>query len=31
MKKIEENEEFTGKTFVLTGSLEIFSREEAKE
>ena len=31
MKKIEENEEFTGKTFVLTGSLEILSREEAKE
>ena len=30
-KKIEENEEFTGKTFVLTGSLEILSREEAKE
>ena len=31
LKKIEENEEFTGKTFVLTGSLEILSREEAKE
>ena len=31
MKQIEENEDFTGKTFVLTGSLEIFSREEAKE
>jgi len=31
MKKIEENEDFTGKTFVLTGALEIFSREEAKE
>ena len=31
MKKVEKNEEFTGKTFVLTGSLEIFSRDEAKE
>lgn len=30
-KKIENNEEFTNKTFVLTGTLQIFSREEAKE
>ncbi len=30
-QKVEENETFTGKTFVLTGSLEIFTREEAKE
>ena len=28
---IEENEEFSGKTFVLTGSLELFTREEAEE
>ena len=30
-KKVEENELFSQKTFVLTGSLEIFTREEAKE
>ena len=30
-KKVEENELFTNKTFVLTGSLEIFTRDEAKE
>ena len=30
-KEIEENEIFSGKTFVLTGTLEIFTREEAKE
>lgn len=30
-QKVEESESFTGKTFVLTGSLEIFTREEAKE
>lgn len=30
-EKIEEKEEFNGKTFVLTGSLEIFTREEAEE
>ena len=30
-QKIEENELFSGKTFVLTGSLEIFTRDEAKE
>jgi len=29
-EKIEEKEEFSGKTFVLTGSLEIFTREEAE-
>lgn len=28
---IVENEEFSGKSFVLTGSLTIFTREEAKE
>ena len=28
---VEENETFSGKTFVLTGSLEIFTRDEAKE
>ena len=28
---IEENESFSGKTFVLTGSLQIFTRDEAKE
>ena len=27
----EVREEFFGKTFVLTGSLEIFTREEAEE
>ena len=30
-EKVENNELFTGKTFVLTGSLEIFTREEAEE
>ncbi len=30
-KKVEENELFANKTFVLTGSLELFTREEAKE
>ena len=30
-EKIEEKEDFAGKTFVLTGSLEIFTREEAEE
>ena len=29
--KIKESIDFSGKTFVLTGSLEIFTREEAKE
>ena len=29
-EKIEEKEDFAGKTFVLTGSLEIFTREEAE-
>ena len=29
-EKIEEKEDFAGKTFVLTGSLEIFAREEAE-
>lgn len=30
-QEIEENESFSGKTFVLTGSLTIFSRDEAEE
>ena len=30
-QKIEKNENFFGKTFVLTGSLQIFTRDEAKE
>ncbi len=30
-QKIEENEEFAGKTFVLTGSLTLFTRDEASE
>ncbi|MBR2678495.1 MAG: NAD-dependent DNA ligase LigA [Bacilli bacterium] len=30
-QKVIENEMFSGKTFVLTGSLEIFTRDEAKE
>ena len=30
-KKVEENENFAGKSFVLTGSLTIFTREEAQE
>ncbi len=29
-EKIEEKEDFAGKTFVLTGSLELFSRDEAE-
>ena len=28
--KVEVNEDFNNKTFVLTGSLEIFTREEAE-
>ena len=30
-KKVEENDIFANKTFVLTGSLTIFTREEASE
>ena len=30
-EKVVNNEIFAGKTFVLTGSLEIFTREEAEE
>ena len=30
-KAIEKDDNFYGKTFVLTGSLEIFTRDEAKE
>ena len=30
-QKVEENELFTGKSFVLTGSLTMFTRDEAKE
>ncbi len=30
-QEIIENEEFSGKSFVLTGSLTIFTRDEAKE
>ena len=30
-QKVEENVEFAGKTFVLTGSLTIFTRDEAEE
>ena len=30
-KKIEKDDNFFGKTFVLTGSLELFTRDEAKE
>ena len=29
-QKVEENEEFAGKTFVLTGSLTLFTRDEAE-
>jgi len=29
--KVKEKEEFKNKTFVLTGSLQIFTRDEAKE
>lgn len=30
-QEVQENEDFSNKTFVLTGSLEIFTREEAEE
>ena len=30
-QEVVENEEFSGKSFVLTGSLTMFTREEAKE
>ena len=30
-EKVVKNDNFSGKTFVLTGSLEIFTREEAEE
>ena len=30
-KQLEEKEEFAGKTFVLTGSLTLFTRDEAEE
>lgn len=30
-EKVKESEEFNNQTFVLTGSLEIFTREEAEE
>ena len=30
-EKVINNEAFAGKTFVITGSLEIFTREEAEE
>lgn len=30
-QKIEYNKEFSGKSFVLTGTLQIYSREEAQE
>ena len=30
-QKVEENENFSGKTFVLTGSLTLYTREEAQE
>lgn len=30
-KKVETNEEFSGKSFVLTGTLTKFTRDEAKE
>ena len=30
-QKVEENELFAGKTFVLTGSLTLFTRDEAQE
>ena len=29
--EVQTNDNFTGKTFVLTGSLESFTRDEAKE
>ena len=30
VSSVQEKEEFTGKTFVLTGKLEIYKRDEAK-
>ena len=30
-QEVEENSEFNGKTFVLTGTLKLFTREEAEE
>lgn len=30
-QEVEENSEFNGKTFVLTGSLQLFTREEAEK
>lgn len=30
-QEVEENSKFNGKTFVLTGSLQLFTREEAEE
>ena len=30
-KKVEKNDNFFGKSFVLTGSLELYTRDEAKE
>ena len=30
-QEVEENDEFKDKTFVLTGSLTLFTREEAEE
>jgi len=30
-QEVEEDSNFSGKTFVLTGSLQIFTRDEAKE
>jgi len=30
-QKIEHNEQFSGKSFVLTGTLQIYSRDEAQE
>lgn len=30
-QKVEENASFSGKSFVLTGSLQLFTREEAEE
>ena len=30
-QKVEANDEFSGKTFVLTGSLQLFTRDEASE
>ena len=30
ISNVKEKEEFTGKTFVLTGKLELYKRDEAK-